>query len=173
MKNTKTLERYPAWVVLVSTVLSVLIYAIGVYIVSKLNPFLMILFIGYCIWLEFKVIRKSCVSCYYYGKVCAFGKGVLCSLFFKRGDPRMFVEREVTWMEMLPDFMVFVIPIIAGIRVLIREFNLITLILMIVLLRLSFAGNAIVRGQVACRYCKQRELGCPADKLFNKKASAS
>ena len=173
MKKTKTYENFHAWVVFVSTVLSVLIYAIGVYIVSKLNPFLMVLFIGYCIWLEFKIIRRSCVSCYYYGKVCAFGKGKLCSIFFKRGDPKAFVDREVTWTDMLPDFMVFIIPIIAGIRVLIREFSWIVLILMIVLLILSFAGNAIVRGQVACKYCRQRELGCPADRLFNKRAGTS
>jgi hypothetical protein len=25
-----------------------------------------------------------------------------------------------------------------------------------------------VRGQLACRYCKQREIGCPAAQLFNK-----
>ncbi len=168
MEKIKTYERFPVWVVLVSTALSLLIYAIGVFIISKLSLFLMVLFIGYCIWLEFKVIRKSCVSCYYYGKVCGFGKGVLCSLLFKKGDPKAFVEKEVSWMEMLPDFMVFIIPIIAGIRVLVREFTWIILVLMIVLLVLTFAGNALVRGQVACKHCKQRELGCPAEKLFNK-----
>jgi hypothetical protein len=25
-----------------------------------------------------------------------------------------------------------------------------------------------VRGQLACKYCKQRELGCPAEQLFSK-----
>jgi hypothetical protein len=24
-----------------------------------------------------------------------------------------------------------------------------------------------VRGQLACRYCKQRIIGCPAEQLFN------
>jgi hypothetical protein len=24
-----------------------------------------------------------------------------------------------------------------------------------------------VRGQLACRYCKQREIGCPAAQLFD------
>lgn len=168
MNNIKTYEHFPGWVVLVSTVLSLLIYAMGTFIVSRLSFFLMAVYIVYCGWLEFKIFRRSCVNCYYYGKVCGFGKGVLCSRLFKKGDPKMFIEKEITWVEMLPDFMVFVIPIIAGIRLLVREFSWSILILMIVLLMLSFVGNAVVRGQFACKYCKQRELGCPAEKLFNR-----
>jgi hypothetical protein len=171
MNNTKTYERFPWWVVLVSTVLSLLIYAAGAFIVSRLSPVLAAVYVVYCIWLEFKILRRSCVGCYYYGRVCGFGRGVLCSFLFKKGDPASFAERQVSWADMLPDFMVFIIPIIAGIRLLIREFNVTLLMLMIVLLILSFVGNAVVRGKVACKYCKQRELGCPADRLFNKKRS--
>lgn len=168
MNNMKTYEHFPGWVVLMSTMLSLFVYATGAFIVSKLNLFLMAVYIAYCVWLEFKILRRSCVGCYYYGKVCGFGKGVLCSLLFKKGDPGSFAAKQVSWVDMLPDFMVFIIPIIAGIRLLIREFSWLIIILMIVLLILSFAGNAVVRGRVACKYCKQRELGCPADKLFNK-----
>jgi hypothetical protein len=42
------------------------------------------------------------------------------------------------------------------------------LILILALLLLGFMGNALVRGQLACRYCKQREIGCPATQLFTK-----
>jgi hypothetical protein len=35
-----------------------------------------------------------------------------------------------------------------------------------VLIALSFVGNAVLRGSFACKYCKQREIGCPAEKLF-------
>jgi hypothetical protein len=34
---------------------------------------------------------------------------------------------------------------------------------------LTFIGNGLVRGSLACKYCKQREIGCPAEQLFNKK----
>lgn len=169
MNNMKTYEHFPGWVVLVSTMLSLLIYATGAFIVSRLSLVLAVVYVVYCVWLEFKILRRSCVGCYYYGKVCGFGKGVLCSLLFKKADPASFAAKQVSWADMLPDFMVFIIPVIAGIRLLIREFSWLILMLMIVLLILSFAGNAVMRGQVACKYCKQRELGCPADKLFNKK----
>ena len=39
----------------------------------------------------------------------------------------------------------------------------------IVLLLLGFFGNAIVRGKLACNYCKQKEIGFPAEQLFERK----
>jgi hypothetical protein len=27
----------------------------------------------------------------------------------------------------------------------------------------------MIRGSIACKYCKQRELGCPAEQMFAKK----
>ena len=42
-------------------------------------------------------------------------------------------------------------------------------IIFIALLLLGFLGNALVRGHLACRYCRQREIGCPAERLFDKR----
>jgi hypothetical protein len=50
---------------------------------------------------------------------------------------------------------------------LIQEFTWIVLSLIIALFLLGFFGNALVRGQLACRYCKQREIGCPAEQVFD------
>jgi hypothetical protein len=49
------------------------------------------------------------------------------------------------------------------------SFRVLVLALVIALLVLGFAGNALVRGRMACRFCKQREIGCPAVQLFEKK----
>lgn len=73
----------------------------------------------------------------------------------------------ITWKDIVPDFLVFMIPVLAGILLLIQEFTWTVLILIIALLLLGFLGNALVRGQLACRYCKQRETGCPAAQLFD------
>jgi hypothetical protein len=70
--------------------------------------------------------------------------------------------------DILPDFLVFIVPVIAGVLLLVQEFSWIILSLIIVLVFLGFFGNALVRGQLACRHCKQREAGCPAEQLFNK-----
>jgi hypothetical protein len=73
---------------------------------------------------------------------------------------------KITWI--VPDFLVFMVPVLAGIYILIREFTLIVLVLVLALLFLGFIGNALVRGYLACRYCRQREIGCPAEQVFRK-----
>ena len=40
----------------------------------------------------------------------------------------------------------------------------------VLIILLTTLGNAIVRGSLACKHCMQRELGCPAEKLFSKEA---
>jgi hypothetical protein len=119
--------------------------------------------------LEIRVMKRSCVNCYYYGKYCAFGKGKISSLFFKKGTPKAFLKRKISWKDILPDFLVSIIPLIAGIVLLILNFNWLLLILIVLLAILTSAGNSFVRGSLACKFCKQREIGCPAEQLFNKR----
>jgi len=45
----------------------------------------------------------------------------------------------------------------------------IVLFALLLLIVLSTTGNAFIRGTFTCKYCKQRDLGCPAEQLFNKK----
>ena len=119
--------------------------------------------------LEIRLLKDGCVNCYYYGKVCGFGKGKLSALFFKKGDNAKFSQKKVGWKDMAPDMLVFIAPIMAGIISLIYNFSGITiiLILILVLVFLSLAGNALVRGFVTCVKCKQRKLGFPAEDLFH------
>jgi hypothetical protein len=72
---------------------------------------------------------------------------------------------------MLPDFLVFIFPIIGGIVLLVRSFSWLLVVLLAVLIALSFGGNAVIRGQFACKYCKQREIGCPGAKAFGGKTA--
>ncbi|OPY26072.1 MAG: hypothetical protein A4E27_00776 [Methanobacterium sp. PtaU1.Bin242] len=160
---------YPWWIVLLSNLVSLSIYIIGAYIFLNLGLIFTILYLLYCFILEIRLLKEGCVNCYYYGKVCGFGKGKLSALFFKRGDPSRFSQHEISWKDMIPDMMVFIFPIIGGTVLLIYDFSWITLFLMVVLVILSLAGNALVRGLLTCSRCKQRELGCPAEKLFQEK----
>jgi hypothetical protein len=70
---------------------------------------------------------------------------------------------------MLPDFLVFLVPAVSGIILLVISFEWQLLALVAALFILSFSGNALIRGSFACKYCKQREIGCPAEKLFGGK----
>ena len=160
------LEAYPARIVVLSASVAILLYAVGATIVGYLWVWLAAAYLLFCAWVELNVLRKSCVHCYYYGKICGLGKGKLCSWLFRRGDPRRFVEREASWRELIPDMLVLVIPLVAGIVALILDFSWLLLGLLVLLLLLALGGNALVRGSFACKYCRQRELGCPAEKLF-------
>jgi hypothetical protein len=168
-KQIKCYENYPYWIILVSNTMQLALYAAGAIIVSFVGLFWMSLYIIYILWLEVRLLRKSCVNCYYYGKRCSFGKGKICALIFKRGDNKKFAANKITWKDILPDFLVGIVPIIIGIVMLLVDFRWIVLLLIIMIFLFSFIGNWLVRSQLACKFCKQRGIGCPAEKLFNKK----
>jgi hypothetical protein len=73
----------------------------------------------------------------------------------------------------VPDFLVFLVPIVGGVALLVRQFTWLLLGMLAILVMLSSVGNALVRGALACRYCKQRQIGCPAEKLFGKAPSGA
>jgi len=159
-------EGYPARIVLLSNALAVSIYGIGVYVLAGVGLWLVVLYVLYCLWIESRILKKSCVNCHYYGKRCGLGKGRLCSLLLDRGVPDSLATKKVSWWDILPDFMVSILPLVAGIVQLARGWSWLLIALLAVLVLLSSVGNAVVRGRFLCRYCRQREIGCPAQKLF-------
>ncbi len=169
MQEPRCRENYPIPVVILSNLLTLLIYAIGIYILYQLSIVLVVIYVIFILALEFRLLGGHCVNCYYFGKTCAFGKGRLSALFFTKGSPERFNEKPITWKDIVPDFLTFLIPMIAGIVLLVQQFSWTVLILIIALFLLGFVGNALVRGKLACKYCKQRSIGCPAELLFDKK----
>ena len=169
--ETKRLGQYPKRFVIVSNLQSLAIYFIGALVLWLLVPLISICYVFYCVFLEVRLLRRSCINCYYYGRTCCFGRGRVCSIFFKKGEPERFTEKEITWYDVLPDFMVTIVPIIGGIILLTDGFSWIVIVSILALLGLGFTGSAIVRGSFACKYCMQKDLGCPAQRLFKKKAS--
>ena len=169
MAKAKSFENYPVWIVILSNIFSLSIYVIGTYVLLGFGLLVAALYLLYCIWTEYRLLSTSCVNCYYYGKFCCFGQGKLCSLFFKKGNAKNFNKREITAKDILPDFLVSIFPIIGAIIILIMNFSWNILLSLLILIILTSAGNAFIRGSFACKYCKQRELGCPAEKFFGKK----
>jgi hypothetical protein len=172
MGESTCYERFPGPIVLLANLVGLSIYAVGTYLLWQLGVWWGVLYVLYCGWMEWRLLTKSCVNCYYYGKVCGFGKGKLCAVFFKQGDPERFGEKPFSWRDLIPDMGVLVFPVVGSVILLIRDFSWVTVTLLVVLIVLGFAGNAVVRGSFACKYCKQREIGCPAEKLFGGQAEA-
>ncbi len=171
MVETGGYDQYPTRIVIASNLLSFFMYLIGAFLMYQVGLVWVILYILGIIILELRLLGGHCTDCYYYGKTCAFGKGRLSCIFFPKGIPERFRHKKITWKDIIPDFLVFIVPVIAGCILLLIEFQWIILFFVIVLLILGFIGNAFVRVQLACKYCKQKEIGCPAEQLFEKKNS--
>ena len=164
----QSFENFPLWMVLVCNAVGLAIYAIGFYLMARLGIVWGVLYAAYCVWVEWRILSRSCRYCCYYGKRCGLGKGLVCSWFFTRGEERSFCERRISWRDVVPDLLVPLIPVGVGIAMLIWSFSWFVLLLVVALLLLGSVCTGLVRTQLACKYCKQRELGCPAEQLFGK-----
>lgn len=163
MKNN-----YPLWIPALSVLLSLAIYTIGAILFSFFGLTVVLLYLFFCLLTEYRVLEMSCRYCCYYGKLCGVGKGIIAPLFFKKGDPKVFLDKKIGWEELLPDICVFLLPVIGGIITLFFHFNFLTLGLIILIIILSLPGVGFLRTRLLCPNCKQRELGCPAEKFFGK-----
>jgi hypothetical protein len=159
-------ERYPLATVLTANAVALAIYGLGTAIVARHGAGPAFVYVACCLWVELRVLTKSCRNCWYYGRRCGFGKEQLCALLFPKGDPGEFLRKEISWWDLVPDLAVGLLPVVAGVVLLLRGFSWPLLLMVLALLGLSTAGNAFVRGVLVCRRCRQRELGCPAQKLF-------
>ena len=168
MNDRTAYDNYPCWILIVSNLVMIGTYLTGAFIIYQFGIYWMMLYILYIAALQIRLMKKSCVSCYYYGKYCAFGTGKIAPLFFKKGNPSDFVNCSITWKDMIPDVLVTLVPVIGGVVLLILNFNLPVLASLILISFLGTAGNGFVRGNLACKFCRQRELGCPAERFFNK-----
>ncbi|TFG05774.1 MAG: hypothetical protein EU536_00945 [Promethearchaeota archaeon] len=168
LRRSTHYENYPLSTPLIAYLQAIAIYVIGTIILAGLGIWWAIFYIGYCIFIEMSILLRSCVHCFYYGKVCAFGRGRICAIFFKGGDQQKFAEREIRWYHLLPDFLVVIFPAVGGVLLLLLNFSWLILILTIVQLLVFFIGTAIIRGKLACNHCMQGKSGCPAAKALFK-----
>lgn len=168
MTEHRKYEQFPLWMVIISNVVTIFSYLLGFMILLQLHLFIAIAYLIYILFLEYRLISQHCIHCYYWGKVCGFGKGKISAILFRKGDVARFCNIEVTWVSMIPDLLVSLIPVLVGIVMLVMQFDLKLMLAVILLVLLATIGNGIIRGEITCKYCKQRELGCPAEKLFQK-----
>jgi len=166
METNKTYDNFPLRIVIISNLVSFLIYGSGLIITLRLGWIAAVLYLACILAFEYRLISRHCVNCYYWGKTCGFGKGRLSALVFKKGDPLKFCNSEISWKDMIPDLLISLIPFIIGIVLMIIKFDFILLFALIVILLAATIGNGFIRGSLTCKFCRQRESGCPAEKLF-------
>jgi hypothetical protein len=167
METVRTYENYPVRILVLSNVVSFIIYASGFFIMLQTGWITAVLYLLFIFGMEYRLISRHCTGCYYWGKTCGFGKGKISSLFFRKGDNSIFCNK-FTWKDIIPDLLISLIPLVTGIILLIIDFEFIVLIAVFLLLVMTTSGNGYIRSKLTCKFCIQRELGCPAEKLFSK-----
>ena len=163
-------DEFPLPSVLFCIAVSISIYLVGAYLIAPLGKIFVALYLLYCLWMEIRVLIMSCRDCFYYGRLCAFGRGKICSLLFKKGSPEGFKMKKITFINLVPDFLVSIIPLGIGGFYLVQSFTWLRLSFIVVLVIMAFPVTGFVRGSISCKFCRQREMGCPAVQLFAKKA---
>ncbi|MFC1800923.1 hypothetical protein ACFLZB_00450 [Nanoarchaeota archaeon] len=166
----KYYEKYPISTIIQVHILNLLVYLTGAYIMFRLHLITGILYLIYIVLLEFFVYKQACPHCYYYGKRCFSGRGLIAPLLYKKGDPKKFCSRPIKFTNLIPQTLVVAVPVIVGIALLIsRGFHLLTLIAILYPILHWFAANPIIFGKLACPHCKQGKKCCPALNYFSKK----
>ena len=166
MNTPATYEKFPLRTVLISNLAALLIYGLGFAILIRTGLYFALIYLLYVLLLELRLIKNHCTGCYYHGRICGFGKGRISAWFFKKKNPAEFCNKSFTWKDMIPDILISLVPLVTGIVLLILKFDIIVLSEMLIIVFLTTSGNGYVRGKLTCRFCKQRELGCPAAALF-------
>jgi hypothetical protein len=169
-KKPAGFESYPARTVLAMNLVFVINYLIGIYILSQLWIGWGALFLLYVLILELNVFREGCRYCYYYGKRCATGKGGLAPLFFKKGNPKKFCEKEVKFKNLVPNILVLMLPTVGGAILLYLSFSWLILGLVVVPWLIWFLGNPVLYGKLSCPSCRQGSICCPAADFFSGKS---
>jgi len=75
METINRYDNYPARVVILSNLVSLGIYGLGFMIIYRLGLAFSFFYLIYILIFELRLIRNHCTNCYYWGKICGFGKG--------------------------------------------------------------------------------------------------
>lgn len=165
----KYYEKYPLTIVLVTALVTLAQYLIGLYIAYSVWPVFGVLFLLYLVFLERSFYMEGCKYCYYHGKRCAFGRGVLAKRLVRKGDPEVFCTRKVTFRKLLPQMMILVFIVAGGGWLLYLSWSWLVLGLMAIPFVVWFVINPPLYGKLACVHCKQGKKCCPAVEFFGKK----
>ncbi|MBN2142940.1 hypothetical protein JW711_06455 [Candidatus Woesearchaeota archaeon] len=164
-------DGYPAWIIVVTATTAIATYLAGGYIMFTLHFLTGWLYVAYVLIMECSLYKEACPNCCYYGKLCAFGKGKIAKLFFKKGDSKKFGTRKLTWKDLIPQMLVVLVPLLVGVALLIsRGWNWLIFIAVLYPFLNWFMLNPVVYGQLACKHCKQGRKCCPALQFFSKKS---
>jgi len=152
-------DNYPWTTPLIENAVWLAVYALGFVILSLLNPWAALAYLGYSLVCMYLVIpRFICTHCTYYGKTCHSGQGRLAALLFSKRQTERFGDHFKCMRFAAP---VFLAPIVGGLALFIVHFSWEPVGLTIAFGILALGCTRIVTLRLGCPYCHQRSV-CPA-----------
>ena len=156
-------ENYPFSTFCLASITSLLNFALGALIFYLIGGTL--LGVAYFVIALMSIVpsmRFRCAYCYYYGKRCSTGLGILAGFLFKKRDSGEFNNSKYVTPVAIISFSVLLLPIIAAIIFMLLDFSLNLLLLFLFYFIIAFVSGLLMRKNLICKHCKQGQLGCPA-----------
>lgn len=168
--TSSKLESYPIKIVCVSASLTIISYLAGAFLVYFFFPPLSVVYLLLAALTLVVSMKLRCTHCYYFGKYCNFGLGMLAKYFFNRGEPGEFRDPKKVGITAILSFGTMLIPVFIGLLMFVTDMNLSNLGLLFGYILIGIAPNFLVRGSF-CDKCMQGELGCPSYEQMMKSRS--
>lgn len=154
------LEKYPIWSAIVSNLAMLLWIESGTFAFWMLHPVAGAIFgvlgvLGVYIYLRWAVCRH----CWYYGKRCSTGWGIISAGLFSKGDEARFTDKSLLAHIFSVYGFLMVAPLVILVVMMIRSFAMIHLYTLIAMVLFSMLSGFILR-RPSCAKCKQRTI-CP------------
>ena len=154
-------ESYPKRFNCVSLGIALLSYAIGAAIFYLIEPLLGFGYMLLCMLSLLAGVMYRCRFCYYYGKRCPSGLGILSKRLFKKGDPQGFWDSKNLMPAAVMDFGTLLLAVLGGVALCIIKFSPLSVALLAAYIFVAIVLGFTVK-KVFCAHCEQGRLGCPA-----------
>ncbi len=156
-------EKYPINILAITSISTLISYLIGAGIFYLIGGyFFSLTYVILVVFMFGLSMRFRCTYCYYFGKCCSTGLGLLAGILFKQRDREEFSNPKNIAKVAPLSFGLLFVPLIFGLIFVFIKFSWILLIAMFLYFLIAVNGGFLIRKNLVCKNCKQGEIGCPA-----------
>lgn len=153
-------EEYPLRGVILNNIAFASVLVAGTIACWLISPVFGIVYLVTFAVLVYGVMRRiTCTRCYYYGKRCGSGWGLLAARCFKRGNIEDFNQGPGAKLAPLVYGLMILVPLVALALLMAQGFTTTVVVLVAFLLGMAFYNSGPGRRRV-CSVCKMRTV-CP------------
>jgi hypothetical protein len=156
----KGLDKYPISSVIISNFLMLIWIEVGAFAIYMFHPVSGIVYTFLAVFMVYIFLRWTvCRHCWYYGKRCATGWGLISSTLFSKGDESKFTAKITQVSIAITYSLILIPPTIILIVLMVKSFAMIYVYTLVLFLIAGFLSSFVFRAR-SCAKCKLR-ISCP------------